>query len=832
YIDAGKLNKDEIYPGIEEKIVWTGNKALKFEVENSRGFSWSEVYMDGIFEVKPYTEYILNFWYYHSGDKSLDGNVWLHLAGKRYIKLPDLDKNGPNQWKQYTFYFKTEKETGKSAVQFWGICKKKGISDKIIFDDIQIFTHGNVWDKDFWEISQDDVHSGLCCLKVKGTPQPLRITSDVVGIDYHKRYKLIAFVKAKEATGENYIKINWKRYANKFDMETIGTTLSNPITGTFDWKKIEIPLIPPETAQFLEVELFSFGKQRTWMVDDFFMDGFGDEEIEFLMSQAGFEKDGYKDVVVRTKEKFTSQPFLEIYKKDNKTPVFKKQMEYWGKYKWGRHYYRVEFSELKKEGEYFLKVIYNNKEQQSPVFPIKHGLYRDLAKNGVKYFYYQRSGCEIPGWHKACHLDDAWVTNFNTSKKYYHVDLTGGWFDAADLNKWLDPQGWYVRSVANVYNKLKDERKDFLKGKLPDIVEEAKWGAEYIKKSYKGNGEFYFCVKIFDWKTPPDEDTDNIPGNDDDRCSNVILPETCATLGLASFALTLKNIGNEEAPVYLQTAIDAFTNQTENPEIVKKLKLAGIQEDNICLTLSAIDLYKVTKDKKYLNFAKEHVKQIAQTCIARKYKISTHKEPEKKRLLYFLEPLEEFVLNLPEEPETALCKKALEIVAYHMVKVSRLSPLGHTQTLTENIEDSSIFLSPGRSTTYILSCASHLAVMSYILGKSELLKIAERDLQYALGRNFQGASCMAGVGWKWTAHFTFLCNCPGHEEGIIPYAVNKGHPIGDKMFRTGMPYAVMPGPYSPSMKEWNLEVYGVTQSFLLNAFTNIVTYLRGGVHLP
>ena len=86
---------------------------------------------------------------------------------------------------------------------------------------------------------------------------------------------------------------------------------------------------------------------------------------------------------------------------------------------------------------------------------------------------------------------------------------------------------------------------------------------------------------------------------------------------------------------------------------------------------------------------------------------------------------------------------------------------------------------------------------------------------------------MAGVGWKWGAHFTFLCNCPGHEDGIIPYAVNKGHGLGNTMFRTGMPYAVMPGPYSPlDMEEWNLEVYGVTQRLLLDALTNVVLDLE------
>jgi hypothetical protein len=365
-----------------------------------------------------------------------------------------------------------------------------------------------------------------------------------------------------------------------------------------------------------------------------------------------------------------------------------------------------------------------------------------------------------------------------------------------------------------------------LRGKLPDSLEEAKWGAEYIRKSYKENGDFYFCVKIHDWRTPPEDDTDNIPGNEDDRCSNVIIPETCATLGLASFARTMKDAGENDYNACLQAAEDAFANQTENAEKVKKLAMRGIQKDSANLTLSAIDLYRATANPKYLAFAKQHIKEIAQDCIDGRY-IPGEKQPEpdSKRLLYFLEPLEEFALNFPAEEETAVCKKALGIVADHMVRVSNLSPLQHTQTLTKDPADSKILLSQSRSSTYILCSAFHLASMAEILQRPELFPVAERNLQYVLGRNFHGASCMTDVGWKWGAHFTFLCTCPGFEKGIIPYTVNKGHALGTALFRTGMPYAVMPGKHSPiSMQEWNLEVYGVTQNFLLQALSQIAMH--------
>lgn len=821
YKSEGKLKTDEIYPVIEEKTVHGGKKALRFEVKNSRGFSWSEIYMDKVFEVKPFTEYILSFWYYNAGSSNVYGNFWLHLGGKKYVKVPELERDARNKWLQHIFYFRTGKESGKSSLQFWATCAGPGVSGAVIFDEISVFQNEGPWDEDAWLIADEDAYDGQGCLAMAQTPWPATITGDPIGIDCAKKYRLKLWLKSEDATGENYIKVNWKNYKNSYDMQTLKTDVSSPIKGTFGWKEIEMPLAPPEKSQFLEVELYSRGNSGQWMADNLFLDGFGDQNIEFLMSQAGFEKEGYKDVVIRTKEKFANSPILEIYQAGNaENPLLRKNMEYWGKYKWGGHYYTAEFSELKKEADYFIKLKYNGKEQASPAFPVKKGLYRELARKGARYFYYQRSGYAIPGWHKAMHLDDAWVSDFGTSERYYHQELTGGWFDAADWNKWLNIQGKYLRSLANTCKKLEDKNRDFLKGKYPDFIEEAKWGADYIKKSYKDKGDFYIAVKLFDWRGPPDEDTDNIPGNDDDRVANGLGPETGGTMGLASFGEVYKKAGDKQADMYLATAEDAFKYQLESPKVIEKLKDFS-SDETIFLSLAAMHLYHATGKDLYLNFAGKTAKEAAQACIAGKYMSAGEKAAEGKSLLHYLEILEEFVMNFPGEKESEACKKALGIVSDYMMKVSALSPLGHTQTLTEDIKDSGIFSSPNRSTTYLLSCAAHLAVISVILKKPELLKIAERDLQYALGRNFHGASCMAQIGWKWESHFTYLSLCPGHADGIIPYAVAKGHAMGERMFRPGMPYTVIPGPLSPDMQEWNREVYGLTQSYLLDALANI-----------
>ncbi|MCM8768387.1 MAG: glycoside hydrolase family 9 protein [Candidatus Omnitrophica bacterium] len=826
--EKGYFSSQDVFPAVEETVTHSGARAFSFQVEKTLGYSWSEVVFDNMFEVQANQDYLLNFWYFHQGSQHFSGALWIK-AGSMYEKLPDFSNEKEGHWQQHWFYFRSEGWSGKAAIQLWGICTEKGASGKLVFDDIRVYKLERWWEKEVSKVVQAG-RRGDKALMVKGQAVAFLLASSRIGIDWHKVYRLSAWVKAENVREGNWIQVRWENYATKFDLKTLAVSPVFNIAGSFDWKLVSGKLIPPPGAQFLTVELNVSGGQGFWLVDDFFLDGFGDLEIEFLFPQAGYDSKGYKDIVIRTKKKAEVPLVLEIRGADSRKTIASRKMLYLGMDLWNCHYYGVDFSDLTTPGTYLASLHWENHQWVSPSWTINPGFYRTLARDGVKYFFYQRSGYEVPGWHKACHLDDAWVTSFNTVERYEHRNLTGGWFDAADLNKWLDPAGWYLRAICKTYDGLKDNTTSFLRGKFPDMVEEATWGANYLKRSYRGNGEFYYCVKIHDMLAPPDEDTDNIPGNFDDRCANVVLPETCATMGLAAFGLTLKKLKAPETEEYLKTAQDAFSWQTKTPAIVKKLKLTPLDKDTINLSLAALDLYLATSQKQYLDYCQEKVTEIAEACLAGQYvqpAVTPKGFTEEAKLLHFLVPLEEFALVFPEDKVAEKCRAALRLVTDHLARASRLSPLGHTHPLTEPLSPTRMFLSPSRSNTYILACAWHLAAGFRIFKNPELLIAAERNLQYILGRNYHGASCMAQVGWKWGAHFTFLSNCRGKEEGIIPFAVNKGHPLGELFFRKDMPYVVMPGSVSPLlMQEWNLEVYGVTQSLLLNALTNIAIGLH------
>jgi len=138
-------------------------------------------------------------------------------------------------------------------------------------------------------------------------------------------------------------------------------------------------------------------------------------------------------------------------------------------------------------------------------------------------------------------------------------------------------------------------------------------------------------------------------------------------------------------------------------------------------------------------------------------------------------------------------------------------------------------------------CAAHLALAADLLDKPEWLAIAERNLQYAWGRNFAGVSNMALVGHKWNSQYTGLQAIPGHHDGMMPGSVFKGHGIGRGTFwsvhnvriacmPSGFPHAILPNSYFTMHQTANNEVWGFSNTAFILGATEVaeaVSALRG-----
>ena len=94
--------------------------------------------------------------------------------------------------------------------------------------------------------------------------------------------------------------------------------------------------------------------------------------------------------------------------------------------RWGT-VWQGDFSGFTAPGNYAIETEF----QISVPFSISDSVYDRLQLGFLNFLYAQRCGCEVPGIHSACHLDDG-VLEDGTP-----WPATGGWHDAGDVRKWL-----------------------------------------------------------------------------------------------------------------------------------------------------------------------------------------------------------------------------------------------------------------------------------------------------------------------------------------------------------------------------------------------------------
>lgn len=171
----------------------------------------------------------------------------------------------------------------------------------------------------------------------------------------------------------------------------------------------------------------------------------------------------------------------------------------------------IDFSSLHAPGLYQITVGHT----RSHPFFIRSDVYIRTAQEAFFYSHIQRCGCEIPGWHAACHLDDG--IRRDTGE---HIDTAGGWHDAGDLRKWMDHTMWQAIGMLWLKKRWHVVWSSYAED---DILDEMKWGNLYYHKMQDP-------VSGLVWHDVGGDEscnywTDNIPGTADDRLvTTSILP--------------------------------------------------------------------------------------------------------------------------------------------------------------------------------------------------------------------------------------------------------------------------------------------------------------------
>ncbi len=185
-----------------------------------------------------------------------------------------------------------------------------------------------------------------------------------------------------------------------------------------------------------------------------------------------------------------------------------------------------DFSSVTTPGDYFIRDATNN--TKSYTFKIDEFVYIELLKAAGRMFYYNRCNDSKASPFAEANWTDG--DNFRNALqdancRYYldpnnvalEKDLTGGWFDAGDYNKYVTFASTAIHDLLNAYEENTDAFGDDWNipesgNGLPDVIDEIKWELDWLKKMQNADGSVHIKMGSISYSenasSPPSANTD------------------------------------------------------------------------------------------------------------------------------------------------------------------------------------------------------------------------------------------------------------------------------------------------------------------------------------
>ncbi len=251
-----------------------------------------------------------------------------------------------------------------------------------------------------------------------------------------------------------------------------------------------------------------------------------------------------------------------------------------------------DFSAFDIPGVYYVFDVVNN--VGSYKFEIRDNIYTEPLKHAVRSYFYQRCGFAKsstyagPGWADgASHVGISQDTDcrlYNNTDPSTSKNLSGGWYDAGDYNKYVNFAWAAVHDLLYAYEENPTVWEDNYNipesgNGIPDLIDELKFEFDWLLKMQNSNGSVLSVIGG-GYASPPSADSD----------PRYYGPATTsASFSAASMfahgAIVFKSLGIPAMTTYgntLQTAaVNAWTWASSNPNITfynSGILAAGEQE--------------------------------------------------------------------------------------------------------------------------------------------------------------------------------------------------------------------------------------------------------------
>lgn len=368
-----------------------------------------------------------------------------------------------------------------------------------------------------------------------------------------------------------------------------------------------------------------------------------------VVDQFGYLPDSEKIAVVRdpqtgldADQSFTAGATYALVEASSGTSVFTGAPSAWNngqedassgdKAQW------FDFSSVTTPGAYYVLDVERN--VRSYAFEIADGVYADVLKQAIRMFYYQRVGLAKDAEHagagwvdSASHvgpLQDHNARLYNDKDNAAtERDVWGGWYDAGDYNKYTSWTAGYVENLLRAFvenpGAFGDDYDIPESGNgIPDILDEAKWGMDYLTRLQESDGSLLSIVGEASASPPSAATGQSLYGS----------PNTTAALATAAAfaygALVFAQQSSSDLKAYASDLADraekAYAWADANPSVIFKNNDgatgssglgAGQQETDdagrVSLKLdAAVQLFRLTGDSAYqgyvdANYQKSHL---------------------------------------------------------------------------------------------------------------------------------------------------------------------------------------------------------------------------------
>jgi len=468
----------------------------------------------------------------------------------------------------------------------------------------------------------------------------------------------------------------------------------------------------------------------------------------------------------------------------------------------------LDFSKIHKTGNYLIvcgTVI-------TRTFPISDHVWEDSIWKTINLFFCERCGFEVPGIHKYCHGN---VINHHGEKS---VVANGGWHDAADMSQCLVNTAEATYSFFYTALQMKENSELYER-----LVEEGKWGLEWMLKTRFGDGYRDMGSGTSVW-------TSGILGNCDQIDSdaqNQAIENFMSATAEAIAARVLEKSDVQQSNFLIQVAKEDWKfayEKIDHEEYVASMDPARVSSPILLYsagTLAAAEIYITTGDTFYADKAIEIADRIME-CQQKEYPDWTipltgffYRDREKTQIQHYNhrshehEPIQALSLLcsiLPNDSNwikwyhcvllyTEYYKFALESTnpyymapasIYHVDEAKQDSDLflkqqafAHPGMLDEYQEQVENGVSLGKgyylkrfpswfsyrgNNGLVLSSGCAAVFAGKLRNDTTLLQLAKAQLEWVVGNNPFGQSLMMGEGYRYAKQYVCL---PGEIVGGI-----------------------------------------------------------------